>query len=301
MIKIPKETGTFKSFDGCEIYYEVRGEGQPLVLCYGIGCIMNHWQHQIRYFSKTHKVITFDYRAHHQSQIPTNPGLLTVEALAKDIKGLLDHLAIEKAGLWGHSFGAQVIVEAYDMFPERIHHLIFINGFVQDPLKGMFGNNLASSFFQLFKHGYSLLPDLLKKAWKMSVNNPLAIQLSALAGGFNLQLTHLKDVEIYARGLGALDLESFITLFEDMIAFDGRDILPRIQVPTLIIGGKKDYVTPQKHQMKLHRMIKGSDLLMVPYGSHCSQLDMPDLINLAIEKFLKSDGLTFEAHRIKGL
>lgn len=286
MIQIAKDSGYFKSFDETRIYYEVRGEGPPIVLCYGIGCLMNHWQPQIKRFSQNFKVITFDYRAHHKSEIPLDRDRLSMDCFAQDLKFLLDHLEIEKAGVWGHSFGAQVLVRAYDMFPDRFHHLVFVNGFVQNPLKGMFGNDLASSFFELFKNGYSLLPETLKYIWKLGVNNPLAIQLSALAGGFNLKLTHLKDIEIYARGLTTLDLDAFIRTFEAMMDYDGRPVLERIAVPTLIIGGKKDSVTPQKHQEEFHKKIKSSQFLMVPYGSHCTQLDMPDFVNLAIEKFL---------------
>jgi pimeloyl-ACP methyl ester carboxylesterase len=75
-------------------------------------------------------------------------------------------------------------------------------------------------------------------------------------------------------------------MFEAMMDYDGRAVLERIMVPTLIISGKKDSVTPQSHQEEMHKKIRSSQFLMVPYGSHCTQLDMPDFVNLAIEKFL---------------
>ena len=52
MRKISVETGYFESFDGTKIYYETRGKGKPLVFVYGIGCLFNHWAHQVKYFSK---------------------------------------------------------------------------------------------------------------------------------------------------------------------------------------------------------------------------------------------------------
>jgi aminoacrylate hydrolase len=58
--EIPKKTGTFQSYDGTTIYYEERGTGRPIILCYGLACLMNHWTHQIRYFSQNYRVITFD-------------------------------------------------------------------------------------------------------------------------------------------------------------------------------------------------------------------------------------------------
>jgi pimeloyl-ACP methyl ester carboxylesterase len=285
---VPKHTGTFRSFDGTRIYYEVRGEGFPIILNYGIGCLINHWRPQIKHFSQSYKMIAYDYRAHHRSEIPENRENLSLDALAQDLKSLMDHLEIQRASLWGHSFGAQMLMRAYDLFPEFTHSLVFINGFAQNPLHGMFGSpDLTQSFFQLFKSGYGVLPETLSYLWKAAVQSPLAIQLSALAGGFNLKLTSLKDVEIYARGIAAMDLNAFIEMFESMLHYDGRPVLERIEAPTMIVAGKQDSVTPQKHQEEMHHLIKGSELFIVPYGSHCTQLDMPELVNLKIEHFLK--------------
>lgn len=284
---IPKQTGTFRSFDGTRIYYEVRGEGRPVVLNYGIGCLINHWRPQIKHFAQSCKVITYDYRAHHRSEIPSDRAQLNIDALAQDLKGLLDHLEIPKASLWGHSFGVQMLVRHYDLFPDLVENLVFVNGFVENPLHGMFGSkDLTQSFFQTLKSGYQLLPETLGFLWKTGVQSPLAIHLSALAGGFNLQLTSLKDVEIYARGVASMDLNAFFMLFESMLKYDGKPVLDRIKVPTMIIAGKQDSVTPQKHQEEMHHRIRNSELFIVPYGSHCTQLDMPELVNLKIERFL---------------
>ena len=137
------------------------------------------------------------------------------------------------------------------------------------------GNDLAEKFFQFFKSGYEKLPETLSYLFRASVQNPLAIKLSAMAGGFNLKLTSLKDIEIYARGIASMDLDSFIRMFESMMRYDGKSVLERIRVPTMIVGGKQDSVTPMKHQEEIHHLIQGSDFFMVPYGSHCTQLDMP--------------------------
>lgn len=283
---VPKQTGIFKSFDGTRIYYEVRGEGPPIILNYGIGCLVNHWRPQIKHFSRTHKVIAWDYRAHHRSEIPDNREHLTIDALAQDLNALMHHLEIQRASLWGHSFGVQMLIRHQDLFPEAADSLVFINGFAENPLHGMFGSpDMAQSAFQLFKSGYQLLPETLGYLWKAGVQSQLAIQLSALAGGFNLKLTSLKDIEIYARGIASMDLNAFIQLFESMLSYDGKPVLERIQTPTLIIAGKQDSVTPQSHQEEMHHLIKGSELCTVPYGSHCTQLDMPELVNLKIESF----------------
>ena len=144
---VAKSTGTFKSFDGTKIYYEIRGEGDPIVLNYGIGCLMNHWRPQVRHFAQSYQVITWDYRAHHDSAIPKDRANLNLDALAEDLKCLLDHLQLEQASLWGHSFGAQMLARFYDLYPERARNLVFVNGFVENPMNGMFG---SQDFYRRF-------------------------------------------------------------------------------------------------------------------------------------------------------
>lgn len=283
-----KQTGHFKSFDGTPIYYEVRGEGVPLLLTYGVACTINHWRPQIKYFSRKYQTIAFDHRGCHRSGSPTPKKPLSIDDLAKDIKALMAHLGLDKAHLWGHSFGVQVLIRAYDLFPDLFQSLVFINGFANNPLKGLFGMDITDVAFKLMKQGHDQAPELLSYLWKKAVSNPIAMKLSALAGGFNLKLTRFKDIEIYARGVANTDLDVFLEFFGEMLKYDGTPVLEQIQVPTLIIGGSSDTITPKQYQETLHQKIKGSDLLIIPMGSHCTQLDMPDFVNLKIDQFLKT-------------
>lgn len=282
-----KKTGYFKSFDKTPIYYEVRGEGPPLVFVYGIGCLMNHWSHQVKYFSKSFETITLDYRAHHKSETPKDLQNLSINSLAQDIHELTHHLGITKASFWGHSFGTQVLTAAYPINPEVFEKLIFINGFVTDPVKNLFGNDWVYKAFQAVRSTNKVLPDTLGYIWKKAANNPLSMYLSTIAGGFNIQLTHFRDIEIYARGMASIEVQSFLHLFEEMMKYNGTPVLSQIRCPTLIIAGQKDHVIPWEHQMEIRNQITNSEWLAVPMGSHCAQLDMPDLINLRAEKFLK--------------
>lgn len=287
MMGVPKDSGTFNSFDGSPIYYEVRGDGDPIVFVYGIACLINHYRPQINYFSTSHKVIAYDLRGHHKSPRPDLDENLTIEALAKDLKFLMSHLQLEKAHFVGHSFGAPVLIKAYELSPEIFKSITLINGFAKNPIKNMFGLDVVEPFFHYFKAKYQENPSLYNYLWQQAVNNPIAIQLSALAGGFNIKLTSLKDIEIYAKGVAHMDLQVFLTLFEDMMQFDGSAILNSIKVPTLIISGEKDNVTPKSYQEQLRDQIPNNEFMLVPYGSHCTQLDFPDFVNLKMEKFFK--------------
>jgi pimeloyl-ACP methyl ester carboxylesterase len=283
---VPFHSGKFQSFDGTSIYYEVRGEGEPIVFIYGLACLINHWHFQVEHFSQTNKVIVFDARAHHKSGTPENKENLSLEAIAKDIPYLFREVGIRKAHFAGHSFGAQTMLKTYDLSPELFLSMIFINGFAKNPIKGMFGLDVVEPFFKFVKMNYERSPDFFDTVWKKIVENPLSILGSGLAGGFNLNVTQLKDIEIYARGVAQMSLSIFIPYFENMMKFDGEKIAHNVQVPALIISGDKDMVTPLKFQEELHALIKGSEFVRVPYGSHCTQLDFPDYINLKIDQFI---------------
>ncbi len=286
MSEVAKETGYFKSFDGTPIYYEVRGQGEPLVFVYGIACLMNHWHHQIEHFSKNYKTIVFDLRGHHKSSQINSDQNLNIPSLADDLVGLLQHLNIEKAHFAGHSFGVPVLLSAYEKDPDLFKSLILINGFSKNPIKGMFGLDIVEPFFFSVKNQYQKNPEFWNQIWRKTVNNPIAMTVAGLLGGFNLKLTQFKDIEVYARGVSQLDLAVFIPFFEALMEFNGDLILPKIHCPTLIISGENDNVTPQQFQVEMKSLIPTSELVTIPYGSHCTHLDFPDYVNLKIDSFL---------------
>jgi len=292
MMTTEKKTGSFTTQDGAELYYEIRqpsskvgDPAEPVIFVYGIACLLNHFHHQIDYFANQRPVYAYDLRGHEKSSAGQRENL-TVRGLAHDLRSLMDHWGLEKAHLVGHSFGVPILLAVYDEIPDRISSLTFINGFAQNPIKGMFGLDVVEPFFYWAKDNYYKNTVIWKFLWKAAIDNPVSIFASGLAGGFNLRVTQLKDIEVYARGVSHMSLDNFIPLFEDMMGFDGRGIASRIEVPTLIITGEKDFVTPQKFQEDLHTAVRGSELVRIPYGSHCCQLDFPDYVNLRLEKHL---------------
>ena len=284
---IVKESGEFSSYDGARIYYESRGQGRPLIFCYGIGCLFNHWSPQIRHFSKKTKTIVFDYRGHHKSPIPKDKDSLTIEALARDLICLCEHLGIESADFVGHSFGVQVLIKAYSKRPELFRTMSFVNGLYQNPFESMVEADKLLEWISQMKRIYNQAPGLMDFLWGKGVSSPLLLILGFLTGGFSFGRTALKDIEIYARGVAAMDVRVFVDFFEEMIAFDGRDILSTLKVPTLILCGSKDALTPMEDQKRMNQMIQESRLHTIPHGSHCTQLDFPDELNLEIQNFIE--------------
>ncbi|MES3037326.1 MAG: alpha/beta hydrolase, partial [Bdellovibrionota bacterium] len=258
-----------------------------LVFVYGIACVMNHWHHQAKYFAETHQVILFDLRGHHKSRPVVSDKELTLKGIGKDMIALLDHLEIPKATFIGHSFGVPAILEAHHMAPERFSRIVLINGFARNPIEKMFGLNMVGPTFQFVKKSFKSSPEFWGAMWNELSYNQIAMYLAGALGGFNLKLTAFKDIEIYARGVAKIDLKVFISLFDELMKFDGRKLAKEIKCPTLVIAGDKDQITPMSFQHELQQAIKGSEFFTVPYGSHCSQLDFPEYINLKIKDFLE--------------
>ena len=284
---IKKETGYFKSFDETLIYFETRGEGEPLIFIYGIGCPMNHWRKQLKFLSRHYKTIAIDLRGHNKSFRVKNEKSMKLESIAKDIRTLLKIMKIKKAIFLGHSFGVQVLVFTYTLYPNFFKASVFINGFISNPLKPMYGGRIIQGLFYTLKISHKLFPKLTNYFWKLGINNTLTLRLSALLGGFNLHLTATKDIEIYLRGVSMMNLGPFLFLFEDMMNYDAEKSLKKMKIPCLILGGKKDTITSQKTQKKLHHLLPVSELSLAPKGTHCTILDRAQFVNDRINLFLK--------------
>lgn len=258
-----------------------------MVFVYGIACLMNHWHHQLNHFSENYQTIIFDYRGHHFSDVPEDKKNLSLDAIAQDILCLCDHLKIEKATFFGHSFGCEVLLESYLKKPELFENICFVSGFFSNPFQNFLSETQLKELFSYVRMAYNTAPSVLNTVWRLGVTNPVSVFLSSLVGGFNLEKTALKDIEIYAQGVANIDLRVFVTLFEQLTQFDGRPKLAQIECPTLVIAGDKDALTPIHVQKLIYADVPKSELLIVEKGSHCVQLDFPEIVNSRIKEFLE--------------
>ncbi len=278
--------GYVDSFDGTKIFYSAEGEGPPLVFCYGLVCSSLHWTYQIDHFQHTHRSIWVDYRGHQNSDVPADLSTLTLDAVAKDVLAALDHLGIRDAVFLGHSMGVNVVLEILNQQPDRVRGMVLANGTPKSPLETLFGGNGAQTFLAGLKKAHDAAPHLVQRLWKYQKGNPLARFLVTL-GGFNPHLTAQDDIQLYIDQVADMDPEVFIRLILNYDGSDSTAWLHSVKVPTLIIAGEQDRVTPISQQELLHQLIPGSRLERIRHGSHCPQMDLPDLVNAKIERFLE--------------
>lgn len=296
----PVTHGYVKSFDGTKLFYSIEGKGKPLVFCYGLVCSSLHWTYQIEHFQRTHKAIWFDYRGHQNSDVPKNLDSLTLENIASDLGVILDELNIDDAVLLGHSMGVNVVLEFYRQQPKRVAGMVLANGTAQRPLETLFRHNSLQAGFKILKKLYEKSPELVSLFWRSQKGNPFARSLVAL-GGFNPHLTPKEDIELYIDQVADTDPAILIRLIENYDAYDANAWLHTVQVPTLIISGEQDRLIPVEQQELMHQLIPQSRLEVIRHGSHCPQMDLPDLVNLKIESFLDEINYGLESSPTKGI
>ena len=114
--------GGYKKINGINLYYEIYGNGKPLVLLHGNGGSIRGQSGRIEYFKKYFRVIAIDSRTHGKSVDPSdNP--LTYEQMANDIKVLLDSLQIDSAYIWGQSDGGILGLLIAINYPDKVTKL----------------------------------------------------------------------------------------------------------------------------------------------------------------------------------
>lgn len=121
----PSDSG-YVPVSGTKVYYEVYGEGRPIVLLHGAFMTIDmNWGQLIPELSKTRKVIAIELQGH--GHTPFSERKLTHTTLASDVEGVMDHLKIESADVVGYSFGGAIAYQFAIQSPKRLKNLVIIS------------------------------------------------------------------------------------------------------------------------------------------------------------------------------
>jgi len=258
------------------------------VFCYGVACSSLHWTYQIDYFRKNYQCIWFDYRGHRRTPIPDKLESLSIDSCVKDLKCILDFMEVKEAAILGHSMGVSVGLEFAHRFPEMVKLLVLANGTAKQPLETLFGGNFLQPAFGLLSKLQKEKPELVEAGWKIQEKAQwIGKALGAL--GFNLNLVNPTDIITYGRQMAELHPLVLTHFMDDYQHFDATSWLHEIKTRTLILSGEADLVTPPRTQDLIHQLMPNSELHRIQNGSHCSTLDLPDYVNLLIERFLNQN------------
>lgn len=239
------------------MYYEIHGEGEPLVNIQGWGVEITSASFGasqiIEEFAKHYKVIAFDNRGVGRTDKPDVP--YSIEMMTEDTIGLMDALGIERAHIVGGSLGgcvAQVIAAKY---PERVKGLVL--------------------------HGaWDRMPFSTVVMTKILLNLPGSKKREAKRAEMLFQQKYPPTPESFFRQMCA------------GLNFDGRKLLGQIKAPTIIINCKKDQFMPMKITMELARGISGAKLVLLE-RDHMFIMTEPELVvKPALEFLAEIDGVS---------
>lgn len=231
------------------MYYEIHGEGEPLIFIQGLGTEISSVDVFTAEFAKNYKVIVFDNRGTGRTDKPDKP--YSIEIMAEDTIGLIDALGIKKAHFIGGSIGSCVLQVIAAKYPERVKGLVLYLA------TASFSDTLKNTMEPFLK------PEKAEEE-KTNQIHPLLMQ------------EYPPTTESLSRQL------------EANMKFNGRDLLGQIKAPTLIINAEKDQFIPIESAEEIAREIPHSKLILVP-GDHLFPMTNAELlIKLSLE-FLKEN------------
>lgn len=280
--------------DGTNIWYatswnadthELPDDEIPIVLCDGFACDGFIWPYLIDHFHEEYHIVRWHYRGHGESEDPADPQAVSMEDLCADLLRLLDLLGLEKVHLIGHSMGIQVILTFCHLHPDRVTTLIPICGTYKRPLDTLKNDDTLGKLLPYIDMAVNTMPDQLQFVWKTIMPSKLSSLLSKAE--INGALVRHSDFLPYLQHLAEMDIRVYVAMLKELAEHSAEDYLPDIQTPTLIITGEKDTFTPSYRSVEMHEMMPNSELLVVPNGTHIAPLELPDLVNAAVEKFLR--------------
>jgi pimeloyl-ACP methyl ester carboxylesterase len=245
----------YADVNGLHLYYELHGEGTPLVLLHGgMLTIDLNFAGLIPSLSRSHLVIGVEMQGHGRTGNIDRP--IALPALAADIVGLLDHLEIDSAHVLGHSMGAGVALELAIDHPTRVRSIVPISASVRPG--GM----------------HEDLSDPAKMA--TSTRMPTQQDFADFRDAYLRLSPHPDQFDAF---LGILSSAN-----QDLRGWSDEQ-LAGITAPTLLIIGDHDFVTIE-HAALMKQLIPGSRLAVLPNTTHMSATRQTDLLVPMLTDFL---------------
>ena len=276
------------SFDGTHIAVRTYGDRShpALVLLNGVGCTEVFWDAVIRGLGERMFIIEPEYRGHYDSGSAPNPDAYRVEDHATDIERVLAHLEIDRAVFLGFSLGVLVALECHRRAPERAAALVLVSGTFEDPLAtigGLLGvRPLLTGMFDLARR----VPRVTGAVLQVCMTGRVALPVGR-ALGFIERDAPREACERYLGKVTTIDPQPYMATLRLLGEYSGREVLPRISAPTLIMAGESDTMSPLPIMREMHRAIRGSEFRSWPNGTHTLLITRGERITREIEQFLE--------------
>ncbi|MEM3086228.1 MAG: alpha/beta hydrolase [Halobacteria archaeon] len=247
----------------CNIHYEVFGSGPAMVWHHGFSSCGKFWLQFVGELPGRH--ILVDARGHGYSD-PSKEEVITAAAMAEDVLRILDAEGADRAVVLGHSMGGIVAQELTLRHPDRVRGLILAGTLPSAPMLG-FKARLSAN--RILKYARFLAKPVVKAV--IRITEPW----------LTLEQADMVMDEFYR-----CDFRTLWAIGRGLRRFDALDRLGQIKVPTLVLVGAGDKLTPPKVNEEIHRRIPGSEFVVLPESGHWVPLERPREFTGAIRKLL---------------
>jgi pimeloyl-ACP methyl ester carboxylesterase len=256
--------------NGLEFYYEIEGDGEPVVLIPGFAAGRWIWFKQIGDLSRSFRVITFDPRGVSASEKPEGPQ--TIGLLADDVAQLLQAIGVESAHVVGASFGGFVAQEFALKYPSMTRKLV-----------------LCCTSFGGPNHVAPASETLLALASTKGLNGEERMRANLLlAFSPEFVRTQVAEVDqvVQLRAANEVPEHVYLSQWQAAMSFNAESRVGQIDKPTLVLSGDADVIVPVQNSRNLAAKIPGAELGIVEGASHTFFIEQAGEFNSLVREFL---------------
>ncbi len=246
-------------------------DAPALVFVNGLGGVQAAFAHQLKDFSRDHRVLTFDHRGLGKSPLPDEP--VTMGTYVDDLLALLDRLGVGRADFVGLSFGGRVLQELVLRAPERVGALVLVG---------------TSAGGELHVPGDPVAHAAMRRIAELSEEDWLSDILPALFGAAYRERYPGRMISMARwRIRNPPNMRALERQWEAYAAFDASERLEAVRTPTLVLHGTDDGVSPVENAENLADAIPGAELVFLDGIGHSPNVEAPARFHEALRSFLR--------------
>ncbi|HVM12652.1 MAG TPA: alpha/beta hydrolase [Actinomycetota bacterium] len=289
----PDDLGPVRSFDGTELAVRAAGPvGAPvLVFCHGFSLDMTTWHYQWTAFSDRYRCVLFDQRAHGRSGKPPEDDY-SVRAMGRDIRAVLDAVAGDApAVLIGHSMGGMGILGFAERHPgefgARVRGVVLADTTASDVLRqilGGVGTKIEEALRPLTRRFVQDPQRVQRIRGRISSVSDLSFALMR-ATNFGPAASPAQ-VEHLAAVAARTPAEVWVHTAADIRELDLRRALEHVTVPSLVVVGDRDLVTPRGAAESLRDALPDARAVVIARAGHVTMLERHEVFNQVLTRYL---------------
>ncbi|MGH2675596.1 MAG: alpha/beta fold hydrolase [Actinomycetota bacterium] len=290
----PEDLGPVRSFDGTDL--RVRAAGPPgapaVVFLHGITLDLTTWYYQWTTLSDRYRCVLFDQRSHGGSGRPPSDDY-SLRAMGRDLRAVMDVAVSDgPAVVVGHSLGGMAILAFADLFPEelgnRVAGVVLADTAASDVLREVFGGLGARVGWGLRRLGtrYRSRMDSAERLQRAVRRFGADLSfLVARATNFGPDASP-SQIEHVTRISTDAPVEVWVQTLQDVMEMDLRHVLEHITIPSLVVVGDRDLVTPKASTHALRAALPDARAVVITRAGHLSMMEQHERFNEVLEGFL---------------